>query len=116
MITRKEKNREYTKKWYQNRIKRDPEYILYRKEYLRKWNKENGYKYTKGLSVRFKVLNRDSFTCQYCGQKAPNVELHVDHVIPRSKGGLSSIDNLVTACQDCNLGKSNHLLLTENNL
>lgn len=54
---------------------------------------------------RFEVLERDEFTCQYCGAKAPDVVLHVDHVIPQSAGGSSEADNLVTACQDCNLGK-----------
>jgi len=57
--------------------------------------------------LRFKVLSRDSFTCQYCGRSAPEVVLHVDHVIPVSKGGTNDIRNLVTACEACNLGKSN---------
>jgi len=56
--------------------------------------------------VRFKVLERDSFTCQYCGRSAPGVVLHVDHVVPVSKGGSNDMSNLVTACEDCNLGKS----------
>jgi HNH endonuclease len=57
-------------------------------------------------SLRFAVLIRDSFTCQYDGRSAPDVILHVDHRIPVSQGGDDSMDNLVTACQDCNLGKS----------
>lgn len=60
--------------------------------------------------LRFKVLNRDEFTCQYCGRKAPDVPLHVDHVVPRSKEGKTVIDNLKTACSDCNLGKGNMYL------
>lgn len=56
--------------------------------------------------VRFKVLERDSFTCQYCGRSAPDVVLHVDHVVPVSKGGSNDPSNLVTACETCNLGKS----------
>lgn len=56
--------------------------------------------------LRFKVFHRDSFTCQYCGRSAPDVVLHVDHVVPVSKGGTNSIENLVTACAECNLGKS----------
>lgn len=61
-----------------------------------------------GLSprIRFKVLQRDNFTCQYCGRSAPKVELHVDHKIPISKGGLNDLTNLVTACAECNSGKS----------
>jgi hypothetical protein len=60
--------------------------------------------------VRFEVLKRDSFTCEYCGRKAPNVLLHVDHIKPISKGGTNDILNLVTACEDCNSGKSNREL------
>lgn len=55
--------------------------------------------------LRFEVFKRDKFTCQYCGEKAPDVVLHVDHVVPRADGGDDEILNLVTACVDCNLGK-----------
>lgn len=55
--------------------------------------------------TRFRVLERDGFTCQYCGAKAPNVELHVDHIVPVAKGGTNDESNLVTACAVCNLGK-----------
>ncbi|MDU4249043.1 HNH endonuclease [Pseudomonas sp.] len=61
-------------------------------------------------SVRFEVFKRDNFTCQYCGAKAPDVVLHVDHINPVSKGGDNEIINLVTACLPCNLGKSDRLL------
>lgn len=53
--------------------------------------------------ITSEVFVRDSFTCVYCGDRlAP---LHCDHVIPLSRGGASQPDNLVTACQDCNLDK-----------
>jgi hypothetical protein len=55
--------------------------------------------------LRFEVFKRDSFTCQYCGRKAPDVVLHVDHVHPRSQGGSDDLLNLVTSCVECNLGK-----------
>lgn len=58
-------------------------------------------------SVRFEVLKRDSFSCQYCGSSAPSAVLHIDHIKPISKGGDNDIMNLVAACSDCNLGKSN---------
>lgn len=51
------------------------------------------------------VLRRDKRTCQYCG--ATNVELTVDHIIPRSLGGGSNWLNVVTACKTCNLKKGN---------
>ena len=56
--------------------------------------------------IRFEVLRRDSHTCQYCGQMAPDVVLHIDHVEPKALGGSEKPDNLVTACKDCNAGKS----------
>jgi hypothetical protein len=55
--------------------------------------------------VRFEVFKRDSFTCQYCGEKAPDVILHVDHIRPVADGGENDILNLVTACESCNSGK-----------
>lgn len=61
--------------------------------------------------LRFAVLTRDNYTCRYCGAKAPDVKLHVDHAQPKAKGGRDTLDNLVTACQACNLGK--HASLTE---
>ncbi len=60
-----------------------------------------------GLSkrVRFEVLKRDKFTCQYCGRRPPIVTLHVDHVLAVARGGDDSTENLLTSCADCNLGK-----------
>lgn len=55
---------------------------------------------------RFDILQRDGFVCQYCGQGAPVVTLHVDHIIPVAHGGENDDDNLVTACESCNNGKS----------
>lgn len=57
--------------------------------------------------VRFEVFKRDLFKCAYCGRTPPSVVLHVDHIVPVSKGGKNTQDNLITACFDCNLGKSN---------
>lgn len=56
--------------------------------------------------TRYEVLNRDNFTCRYCGQSAPDVKLHVDHVMPVALGGADTPDNLVAACMDCNAGKA----------
>jgi len=61
-------------------------------------------------SVRFEVFKRDSFTCQYCGAKAPEVVLEIDHITPVAGGGTSDILNLVTACRSCNAGKSDKSL------
>lgn len=66
----------------------------------------------KGMSkkVRFEVFKRDGFVCQYCGAHPPEAVLHVDHIDPVAAGGSSDIDNLVTACDSCNLGKGARLL------
>lgn len=61
-------------------------------------------------SVRFEVFKRDSFTCQYCGEKAPDVILEIDHITPVADGGTNDILNLVTACRACNAGKSDRQL------
>ena len=61
-------------------------------------------------STRFEVFKRDSFTCQYCGRKAPDVVLHIDHIEPVSKGGGNGIMNLITSCLECNAGKSDRRL------
>ena len=60
--------------------------------------------------MRFRILMRDGFACQSCGaspQKQRGVELHVDHIVPWSKGGETVEENLQTKCQHCNLGKGN---------
>ena len=60
------------------------------------------------LRMRFLVMKRDNFKCRICG-KSPatnlNIELHIDHIVPWSKGGETTLDNLQTLCSDCNLGK-----------
>ena len=55
--------------------------------------------------IRFEVFKRDAFTCQYCGQMAPDVLLEVDHIKPVASGGKNDLLNLVTACINCNRGK-----------
>ena len=74
---------------------------------------KNGYSKEKSrdvsLSLRLKVLNRDNFKCVFCG-KSPatdfGTKLHIDHILPFSKGGKSTLENLQTLCEECNLGKS----------
>jgi hypothetical protein len=56
---------------------------------------------------RFQIFSRDKFTCRYCGRNSETVTLEVDHAIPKSNGGTDDEANLVTACFDCNRGKSN---------
>ena len=56
--------------------------------------------------LRYEVLRRDNHACRYCGRSAPEVPLTVDHVVPVALGGSDDPSNLVTACRDCNSGKS----------
>ena len=57
--------------------------------------------------TRFNVFLRDKFNCQYCGSKK---ELTFDHLLPRSKGGKTDWNNVVTACSECNVKKGGRLL------
>lgn len=65
------------------------------------------------LSIRVKVLDRDKYKCVLCGRSPATdigVRLQIDHKTPFSKGGKSTIDNLQTLCQECNLGKSDEFI------
>lgn len=66
--------------------------------------------------VRFDVLSRDRFTCQYCGASAPDVSLEIDHVTPVSRGGDNSRANLIAACHACNSGKKAKMIEYDKNL
>ncbi len=61
-------------------------------------------------SLRYNVLKRDGFKCRICGATSDDgIKLHVDHIIPVSKGGRTIISNLQTLCERCNIGKSNKM-------
>jgi len=62
------------------------------------------------LGLRFAILQRDRFRCVTCGSSPATHSgcvLHVDHVLPFSKGGKTRLDNLRTLCADCNVGRGN---------
>jgi len=59
--------------------------------------------------TRFNVFLRDRFACQYCGAALPAHELTFDHLIPRSRGGRTTWQNVVAACAPCNLRKGGRL-------
>ena len=56
------------------------------------------------------ILLRDRNQCQYCGVVLPSGELTLDHVVPRSRGGNSTWENLVACCHSCNRRKGNRML------
>ena len=80
--------------------------------FCKECKKINGRKYYKAtyLKTRFEFLKKYNFTCQYCGRKAPETQFHIDHIIPISKGGLNNENNLILACDECNIGKGNKFL------
>ena len=58
------------------------------------------------------VFRRDNYTCQYCGKQTHN--LTIDHIVPRSRSGTHSWDNLVAACPNCNHRKGGRTALQAN--
>jgi len=73
-------------------------------EQSRQWNEK------RRLKLRIEIFSRDNFTCLCCGRKPPEVKLQIDHIHPKSKGGLDEIKNYQTLCEDCNLGKGDDIL------
>ena len=62
----------------------------------------------KSLSgkTRINVMERDDYTCQMCGRSIEDgIKLHIDHIVPVSKGGSNDMDNLQVLCHECNLAK-----------
>ena len=90
---------------YYERVIRSPSFsmklpsVIALKTYIRPQSNPN--------FTRFNVFLRDKFSCQYCGSKN---ELTFDHLLPRSKGGKTDWDNVVTACSACNVKKGGRLL------
>jgi CRISPR/Cas system Type II protein with McrA/HNH and RuvC-like nuclease domain len=115
----KECTRKKVKEWKKNnpekvqRQKREyrerPENIILMKKYWKIYYEKNKYRLSKN-AWRFEVLTRDNFTCCYCGRKSPEVKLEIDHIRPKSKGGINHISNYITACRECNKGKFNNEL------
>ena len=89
---------------YYDRVIRSPSFsmklpsVIALKSYIRPQSNPN--------FTRFNVFLRDKFTCQYCGSKK---DLTFDHLLPRSKGGKTDWDNVVTACSACNVRKGGRL-------
>lgn len=55
--------------------------------------------------IRKKVIERDGFHCVYCDEDLTNSEIHLDHVVPESQGGLTTLNNLQVTCRKCNTAK-----------
>ncbi len=101
---------------HRERYKKDPEFRKFVLERARKWREKNKKRIQDNLYTpkkRFEILERDKFTCRYCGKKAPDVVLEVDHIIPVSKGGTNAKTNLITSCRKCNQGKGYKIINTK---
>ena len=61
--------------------------------------------------IRFRILQRDGFRCQYCGRTAKDdVKLEIDHIRPTCEGGSDEASNLITSCFECNRSKGGRVL------
>jgi len=84
-------------------------------KFYNEWQNGNKFEETKKQErkimnddIRYNVLKRDHYACKICGATAQDgAKLHVDHIIPVSKGGKTVMSNLQTLCDRCNIGKSN---------
>jgi 5-methylcytosine-specific restriction endonuclease McrA len=56
-------------------------------------------------NLRQRVIERDGLWCVYCGVSLEGSEVHLDHVVPESRGGLTTYSNLQVTCRKCNLAK-----------
>ena len=80
--------------------------LFYVKDYLSRKTKPK--RRPIKASLRFKILERDSYRCQTCGATAADgAKLHVDHILPVSKGGTNDESNLRALCFECNIGRGN---------
>ena len=116
--------KEIRKKWYlKNRPKILKDVLNWKKEHRERVREQSRARSAKkrnrtylprkeSFRLRFEVFLRDNFTCQYCGRnpKEDPIKLEIDHIIPRSKDGENKKENLITACYDCNIGKSNLII------
>lgn len=79
----------------------EPEKLLQIKNDTKEINKLNeNFEYTK-----YKIFNRDNFTCQLCGTRSPIAPLELEYIIPIAYGGKNKVDNLITLCKSCYQGR-----------
>ena len=87
-------------------------FVIYLSELVKFKKSAAGQRALMTSKLRNTILQRDNFTCKKCGasqNNEPNLLLEVDHIIPISKGGITSVDNLQTLCWRCNRSKGNKL-------
>lgn len=67
----------------------------------------NGFIHQEVRFSRRNIFERDKNSCQYCGKRMSRSDVTIDHVVPRSRGGIDCWENLVLACMECNVRKGN---------
>ena len=89
-------------------IKMMERFVRYLSESVQFRNSAEGQRRLMTSKLRHQIIERDEYTCQQCGNSTnqePNLLLEVDHIIPVSKGGITTEDNLQTLCWKCNRRK-----------
>ena len=104
----KKRNPEKVKKRRRKYYQEHPEKI--RKAEKRWRGKNRDILKERRLKLRFQIFQKDNFTCHYCGRKPPECVLEIDHRFPKSKGGKDNINNYITSCRECNIGKRDIIL------
>lgn len=103
----------YTRRWGSYRLfqKIFSEYMLGKlnlNEVKNKIKDKNVRRNAISSSIRSQVLKKNNFKCQHCGKGVEdNIKLEIDHIIPKSKGGIDKLENYQVLCNQCNKGKSN---------
>ena len=67
----------------------------------------DGRELSRNRHVRLEIIHRDKWTCYLCGAKLKYDEIHLDHLVPLSRGGENTKENLAVACAECNIAKGN---------
>jgi 5-methylcytosine-specific restriction endonuclease McrA len=107
----KERNNINNKKYMQTPKGKEQ---MYKRNMIRR---SRGFKVDFTPHQRMEIINRDNWTCQCCGIKVHDEKrnderkAHIDHIIPISKGGNSSPENLRLLCRTCNLSKSDKIII-----
>lgn len=98
----------YVQKYHNEEFSRVEEKLELNEEELELVKVKAESKIKVQAGIRWQVFKRDNWRCLSCGRSADeNVILHIDHIIPRSKGGKDELNNYQTLCETCNIGKSN---------
>lgn len=84
------------------------------KPFRRDRKSKTSFSNTFSPSLRWKIMERDDYKCVKCGRTpADGIKLHVDHIFPKSKGGIATLENGQVLCNECNIGKGANIPLSQ---